>query len=251
MRIHVLLALFLAPSAVFAQVYVGPSQYNSGASNERPVTSQSWALEFKFSPYLPALDNDPTLPEGETPFADIFGDKRKLMFRTELEYQALRLGPVGTLGAGFGVGAFQVKGLGLDADGNPTEDVNKFRVFPFALDAVLRIDYLLSKKVPLAPFAKGGFDMYYWNNRKNGEFTKFPSGNNVQGTTLGFHGAFGLAFDLGVLDPNGAVNMDHNFGVNRSFLFAAAEFTRVNDFNSGQSFDFSSTLLNVGITAEF
>src|SRR5688572_471921 len=155
---HALLPILFAPSAALAQVYLGPSQYNSGntsnTKNVRPTTSQSWALEFKFSPYLPELDNDPTLPDGETPFEDIFGDKRKVMFRTQLEYQALRLGPVGTLGAGLGVGAFQVKGFGLDADGDPSTDVNKFRVFPFALDAVIRIDYLMQKRVPVAPFLK-------------------------------------------------------------------------------------------------
>lgn len=250
------IALLLAPGVVSAQVYIGPAKYNAGVStgknDTRTASDQSWALEVKFSPYLPALDEDPTLPDGETPFADIFEDKKRIMFRTALEYQALRLGQVASLGAGLGVGFYQAKGFGLDNAGAPTEDVNKFRVVPFALDAVLRVDYLVNKGVPLAPFVKGGLDAYYWTNKKNGDFTKFAqSGNNVQGATFGFHGAAGLALDMGFLDPNGAINMDHNFGVNHSYLFAAVEASKVNDFNSGKSFDFSATLFNIGIAAEF
>jgi hypothetical protein len=249
-------ALLLAPGVVSAQVYIGPSKYTAGVStgknDTRTASDQSWALEIKFSPYLPALDEDTTLPDGETPFADIFSDNKRIMARAQLEYQALRLGQVASLGVGFGAGFYQAKGFGLDANNAPTEDINKFRVVPFALDAVLRVDYLVNKGVPLAPFVKGGLDAYYWGNRKNGDFTKFAqSGNNVQGATFGYHGAVGLALDMGFLDPNGAINMDHNFGVNHSYLFAAVEASEVNDFNSGKSFDFSATLFNIGIAAEF
>jgi hypothetical protein len=249
-------ALLLAPGVVSAQVYIGPAKYTTGAStgknDTRTASDQSWALELKFSPYLPALDNDPTLPDGERPFFDIFGDQKRIMLRAELEYQALRLGPVASLGAGFGVGFYQAKGFGLEADGDPSTDENKFRVVPFALDAVLRVDYLVNNGIPLAPFVKGGLDAFYWGNKKSGEFTKFAqSGNDVRGVTFGFHGTAGLALDMGFLDPNGAINMDHNFGVNHSYLFAAVEASQVNDFNSGKSFDFSATLFNVGIAAEF
>jgi hypothetical protein len=243
----------LAPGLAAAQVYVGPSVYSegeSGAGSGRSESPQSWALEAKFSPYLPPIDQE-FGEGGATPFGDIFGNSPSVMGRLELSYQALRLGDVLSLGPGFSVGAFQKKGQGIAADGSRVDE-NVFRVFPFGLDAVARVDFLSRRYgVPLVPFGKIGLDSYLWSNRKNGDLVKFPNGNDVRGSTLGFSGSAGLAFDLNVLDPNSAVNFDHSAGVNHSYVFGEVEFAQINDFGATNSFDFSTTLLNFGLALEF
>lgn len=252
LRFSLSATLFLLPGLASAQVYIGNSRYGAGAKGggiERQQSPQNFALEVKVAPYLPPLDNDPALG-GETPFTDIFGDQKALMGRISLEYQALRLGPFASIGAGVGIGAYQKKGFGLDDAGQPTEDANLFRVIPLSANAVLRFDYLQSFGVPFVPFAKAGFDYYYWSNKKNGEFTRFPNGAPVQGGTMGFHANLGLALNLNVLDPSGGISMDQSFGINNSYLFAELEVSQINDFGAG-GFDFSSSFFDVGLAFEF
>jgi hypothetical protein len=252
LRLPLAAVFFALPGAALAQV--GPGRYGQGEGKDvrRQQSPQSFALEVKLSPYLPPLDANDASLGGATPFTDIFGTKNALMARFELDYQFLRLGRFASLAAGAGVGVYQKTGFGLDENGDPTEDENLFRVVPLSASAVLRGDYLLQAfQVPLVPFAKVGLDYYYWSNKKNGEFTKFPNGNDVRGGTAGVHANLGLAFDLNALDPKGGVGMDHSFGINHSYLFAEAELAQVNDFNSGESFDFSTTLINIGLAFEF
>src|SRR5690349_4951514 len=133
-HIGVGLLLSLLPGFAAAQVYLGNNTYGSNQPKpEEEKASGHWAVGLKFAPYLPALDDDPALG-GEEPFGDIFGDERKIMTRFDVEYQALRLGPVATLGGGLGIGFYQKKGFGRDGQGNQTEDENRFKIYPFALD---------------------------------------------------------------------------------------------------------------------
>lgn len=253
-RISLFAAAFLVPGLALAQVYVGPGRYQSDGSGDprigRSESPQSWAVELKGGPYYPPLDKE-FGEGGPTPFADIFGEKPALLLLGEIDYQAIRL-PIGSFGPALGFGFYQKTGFGLDANGEPTEDKNFFRIYPLSLNAVLRVDYFLrAMQIPFVPFAKAGVDWYLWTNTKNGELTRFPNGNPVQGGTFGFHGTLGLSLDLNFLDPSGAVNIDQNLGVNHSYLFAEVIFSQVNDFNSGQSFDFSGTLLQAGVALEF
>lgn len=255
MRALVFSLALLAPGLAAAQVYVGSARYTEGTETssapEREVSPQSWALEAKFSPYLPPLDQE-FGEGGATPFGDVFGDKRAVMGRLELSYQAFRVKDILSVGPGLSVGAYQKKGFGLDAAGNATEDENIFRVFPFGLSAVARVDVLNNRYgVPFVPFVKAGLESYLWSNRKNGDIVTFPSGAEVRGVTWGFSGRAGLALDLNVIDPKSAINFDHNFGVNHSYLFGEFEFAQVNDFGSDASFDFSTSLFNFGLALEF
>src|SRR5262249_44144950 len=71
--------------------------------NERPPESpQHFAFELRFGPYRPAIDEDFASSPG--PYETVFGTDRRLYFGLELDWQALRIPKLGTLGAGFGWG---------------------------------------------------------------------------------------------------------------------------------------------------
>lgn len=100
-RIYLALALsLLLPALAHAQ------------ADESP---QRFALEIKFGPYVPHIDDSPGLG-GNTPFSDLFGDKDapkgalpsySLLSQVEFDYQFFRR--FGTLGVGLSAGFFQKK----------------------------------------------------------------------------------------------------------------------------------------------
>ena len=67
--------------------------------SEHPYRSaQNFALELRFSPYRPQVDQEPGI-QG-TPFADSFGTKPRLYFGIEFDWQVYRIPYVGTIGPG-------------------------------------------------------------------------------------------------------------------------------------------------------
>lgn len=76
---------------------------------------QHFALEIKFGPYVPHIDDSPGL-DGNTPFSDLFGDRDApkgalpsyaLLTQVEFDYQFFRR--FGILGVGLSAGYFQKK----------------------------------------------------------------------------------------------------------------------------------------------
>lgn len=72
-------------------------------ASEHPFRSaQNFALELRFSPYYPRVDEEPGLRG--TPFKDRFGDNPRLYVGLEFDWQVLRIPYIGTIGPGFGAG---------------------------------------------------------------------------------------------------------------------------------------------------
>src|SRR6185312_2937363 len=124
-------------------------------------TPQRFAFELTFGPYQPDIDGE--FNGARTPYKDYFGSGQHLLTRAELDYQFWHR--YGSVAAGLGVGYFSVTGTAPVANGTglPSGDKSELKVVPLSLSAVYRFDYFLeTRKFPLVPFGKIGFDWAYW-----------------------------------------------------------------------------------------
>jgi hypothetical protein len=222
----------LSLGAVFAGwVFIAPgvarAQESEGAlvSHHREYESpQHFAFEFRFSPYTPEIDSDPAL-HGATPYADVFGTSPQALIALEFDWQAVRIPHVGTLGPGVGIGytpgisgnaQFQTEHNGTFVSGETTS----LEIIPVYAVAVLRADVIWRElHVPLVPYAKLGPAVGFWR-ASNTLGTSHAQGISGLGQSYGTQVAFGLGFNLNVLDQYAARNFDETLGVNSTYLFA-------------------------------
>jgi hypothetical protein len=178
---------------------------------------QNFAIEVRLSPYLPDVDSDPALG-GKTPYQDVFGSSRRLLFGLEFDWQAARIPHLGTIGPGLGAGL-------LSASANASSgETTSLAIYPFYAAAVLRVDALWRDlRIPFVPYAKLGVGVAFWR-ASNTLGTSVYQGVSGKGHSLGPHFALGLGLDLNAFDPYAAKNFDNAMGVNSTYLFA--ELTR-------------------------
>ena len=111
-------------------------------ATEHPFrTAQNWALEIRVSPYYPQVDDDPKL-NGQTPFANNFGDKARVLIAFELDWQTFRIPHLGTIGPGIGVGSVSMSRDVVTTTGRTSGDSTTLAIYPFWGVAVLRADVL-------------------------------------------------------------------------------------------------------------
>lgn len=221
-------ALALAPRAASAQEDGLDSLYAHHHAYESP---QNFAVEIRFSPFRPNVDSDPSL-HGCTPFADIFGTGSNLLIGAELDWQALRIPHVGTLGPGAAVGytsfsanapyssvTHNAQGC-LVSTGQTSGETTSLAIYPMYLVAVFRADALWKDLgIPFVPYAKAGAGVGFWQ-ASNTLGTSSYGGQQGRGYTLGTQFAIGVSFNLNVFDPYAARNFDEQMGVNSTYLFA-------------------------------
>jgi hypothetical protein len=241
----------LAARRANAQV-VGSDFQRSRHSFESP---QHFALEARFGAFWPAVDSDPAL-NGATPFATIYGTSPQFMGGAELDWQALRIPHLGTLGPGLGVSyskatakaKFTTAHKGQTTSGEDTS----LEVFPFYGVATLRVDVLWRDfHVPLVPWVKAGIGYALWR-ASNSLGTSSYNSVDGEGHSLGTHFAVGLGLNLNFLDPDTAREFDNSLGVNGTYLFA--EWTREDLAGLGTQSDpmrVGGTAWTFGLAMEF
>lgn len=227
MRLHApcVGAAFAGVLIVLAPV-VARAQEGAGALASRHSEYQSpqyFALELRFSPYTPDIDSDPALG-GKTPYATVFGTSPQVLIAMELDWQAVRIPHVGTLGPGVGIGytpgisgnaQFQQEHNGTLVSGETTT----LQIFPVYAVAVLRADVLWRElHVPFVPYAKLGPAVGFWR-ASNTLGTSHAQGVAGLGHSYGSQVAFGLGFNLNVIDQYAARNFDETLGVNSTYIF--------------------------------
>jgi len=149
-----------------------------------------WTFELGLSLYRPAVDSE--FGGGAHPYADTFGNSRRLMSEVELSRYLARYH--GAWGLGLRVGYFNATTKAVLSDGSGTSgDETALRLLPFALSLVYRGSDLPGfRRAWLVPYAKAGLDGVWWTARNSG-------GSSARdGLSLGWHVAAGLMFDLGV-----------------------------------------------------
>ncbi|MGH7270627.1 MAG: MXAN_2562 family outer membrane beta-barrel protein [Polyangiaceae bacterium] len=196
----------------------GPTRFES---------PQHFAFELRFSPYTPNIDSDPALGNS-APYATVFGTSPNLYAGIELDWQALRIPHLGSLGPGLGAGYTSASGNAqFTRPHNGTlqsGETTALAIYPFSLAAVLRVDVLWRDAgIPLVPYLKVGLGYAIWR-ASNTLGTSSAQGVSGTGASLGTHVALGLSLNLNAFDSYAAQNFDDAMGVNGTYIFA--EWTR-------------------------
>src|SRR6185312_15247917 len=129
--------------AAFALATLAPNARADESDFPRAAkASPQWfAIEFRFAPYWPAIDTQPSLG-GATPYHDIFGSMPRLLASFEIDAQLLKIPHFGSLGPAFSFGYTEMSAPAPITGGNgqvSAENTN-IEVFPMYLAAVLRVD---------------------------------------------------------------------------------------------------------------
>jgi hypothetical protein len=172
---------------------------------------QHFALEFRFAPYTPKIDEGFSDPK---PYSTVFGNGPNLFIGAEFDWQVLRIPNLGTIGPGLGAGYTQASAVArIAGTGMPSAENTSLSILPIYAAAVLRIDVFAHQiGIPLVPYGKLGlgYGLYWMGNDR---------GTQAQGHTWGKHFAFGGMFLLDPIDTQASMQLDNEFGINNSYLF--------------------------------
>jgi len=184
-------------------------------------SKQQFAFELRFGPYRPAIDD--AFPQ-QKPYERVFGSDTRIAFGLELDWQALRIPFVGTVGPGVGWGYTHMSAPALFNSGAKSAEETNLAIMPMYGVAVLRVDELARRTaVPLVGYAKAGLGYgIYWTG--NDEETQ------RRGHTWGTHFALGGMFLLDVIDNRSAVEIDNEWGVNNTYLLFEWMVSNFDDF---------------------
>ncbi|MEO6950502.1 MAG: MXAN_2562 family outer membrane beta-barrel protein [Polyangia bacterium] len=248
---------------------------------------QHFAVEIKFTPYTPHIDRSKGL-NGQTPFSDLFEPQgsgqnegkqppRRLLTTVEFDYQFLRRA-YGNFGIAITTGFYRRTThsfvYGTNAGGDTVAcqvpnctrsgDQTGLNIVPLSAMLVYRLDVLANRyHIPLVPYAKVGIGYYVWWINDGGGLTstaKFPrptAANPTPLQTSGYGGSFGIVLNPGIalqldfIERAAARTMDHELGINHTYLFCELAYANINGFGAKNKLDLSDTTLNAGIGFEF
>lgn len=149
---------------------------------------------------------------------------------------------LGKAGLKLGTGIAMASGTGrfannYNGDLQPKEKFT-FVVFPNTIGAIIRLQWM--KNQIFVPYAEGGgVGFVFGEFRDDGKMPK-------AGGALGAYYAAGVAFCLNFLDPVSMLEMDREYSINSVYL--TAEYRQYVGFGN---FDFTSEVINGGMTVEF
>jgi hypothetical protein len=237
--------------ALAQQVAIGqPGSYRS---------SRDFALGLSLGPYQPNIDNEFTsLPPEQRPHQLFFGDKTRLMFRTELEYQFFQR--FGTLAIGAGLGYFRESAPSFiePAAGQPpgmrAGDVTALMLLPFSTSLVYRFDLPAHRSWwPLVPYAKVGLDYVVWQiSEGDGRVSKSESPRGEgSGATTGWHVVGGVSLLLDIFDPGSSQKLDAEIGVNHTYFFVEYAYRDVSGLTGSSALQVGDATWAAGLMFEF
>ena len=228
--------------AAFAQGTDEFGAYGSLEHSRRQESPQSWALEIRFGPYLPSVDDD--FPQSR-PFETTFGNDNRYMLGFEVDWQVLRIPGFGSFGPGFGWGYTNISADARLRDGTGrAEQETSLSIMPIYLVGVLRVDVLAREVgIPLVPYAKVGAGYALWWVG-DGEETANENGVEGRGASYGYQYALGGMLLLDFFDEGSAIEIENTSGVNNSYFFAEWYVSTLDGFGSGNR-------MNVGANTWF
>jgi len=219
-------------------------------AKEHPYRSpQNFALELRFSPYRPQIDEEPGL--SGTPYANAFGDNPRLYMGLEFDWQTFRIPFVGTIGPGIRVGQVSMSRDATTKSGRPSGDSYSLDIYPFYLAAVLRADaFWVDRRFPLVPYAKLGLGYAIWRASNTGG-TSEASGVSGKGSTWGTHAALGISFALDSIDSGATRNMDNAIGINNTYVYFEYYMANLSGLGQDKALHVGSNSWAMGLTFEF
>ncbi|MGO8998939.1 MAG: MXAN_2562 family outer membrane beta-barrel protein [Polyangiaceae bacterium] len=221
--------------------------------HDRGASPQNFAVEVRVALYQPQVDSDPAL-HGATPYASTFGTGFYFEGAMELDWQAIRIPDVGTLGPGISVGYTNMSGTAQRIDGGypPSAESTTLEILPIYLVGVFRLDTLWRQlHVPLVPYAKAGLAYALWRASNTVGTSVAPNGVVGEGHTWGTQLAAGLAFNIGVLDPTSVRQLDEATGINNTYLFAEYMVSTLDGIAQKDPLRVGSDSFAFGVTFEF
>jgi hypothetical protein len=187
---------------------------------DRPMraTPQTFAFELRLGTYQPRIDQE--FSGGVGPYEKVFGGDKRFYFGLEVDWQALRIPYLGTLGPGLSWGYVSTSSNAkISSTGADSAETTSLSIMPMTLAAVLRIDVFAREiGIPLVPYGKAGLGFGLWNS-SNESGTSVRDGVDGKGHSSGTHFALGGMFLLDTLDPGSALKFDEEVGVNNSYVY--------------------------------
>jgi len=193
-------------------------------------TPQYLAVELRGGPFYPAVDEEFGGPGSYTLY---FGEEWRLFLGAEVDWQALRIPWVGTIGPGFGVGRMSASEKafadGVLSDGDPSNDNTRtgetaLTLLPMHLSVVLRVDEFFRRtQIPIVPYAKVGLGYgLWWCTAGSNDCKSVENGKEVlgAGASYGVHWALGASVPLDFLGRREMSALDQETGINHIHLFA-------------------------------
>lgn len=212
---------------------------------------QNFALELRFAPYHPAIDDEPDLKSGKEPYKESFGGGPRLYFGIEFDWEMIRIPFLGTLSPGIGAGRVGAGRNVKTVTGRDSADETDLTIYPIYFDAVLRADGLFRAfRFPLVPYGKVGLASGIWR-ASNSSGTSTADNVSGKGVTWGGLFAVGGVFLLDSLDPGASRNMDNATGINTTGLFFELTWMPLNGIAQEHPLYVGSTHWTAGITFEF
>jgi len=201
------------------------SHTNWRRSEPPPQSPQRFALELRFGPYHPQVDEDFGGPPG--PYDQVFGSDSRFFFGVEFDWQLLRIPGVGTLGPGIGWGYTRMSAqAALQSNGEPSAEKTFLSIMPMYGIGVFRVDVLARETpIPIVGYVKAGLGYgIYW------------TGNDLEtqarGHTWGTHFALGGMLLLDAIDEHASIEIDNQWGINNSYFFFEWMRSDLNGFGS-------------------
>jgi hypothetical protein len=215
------------------------------------VSPQNFLIEARIGLYENQIDSDPKLG-GKNPAASTFGTDPRFEVGMEFDWQALRIPDVGSLGPGFALAYTVLHGCAIITGTTQcSAEQTGLEILPMYLVAVFRLDVLQEKlHVPLVPYAKAGLGYALWRG-SNSAGTSTYGGVIAEGGTFGTQLAGGVAFNLGVFDPNTAHQLDESTGINNTYAFVEYYSSDLNGLWQSNVLRVGSRNVAFGLSFEF
>lgn len=238
---------FIATAALAQDVDgIGPYGY----SDEAFESPQNAAVEIRFGPYLPNVD-DEFEGAGQAPFQRFFGDENRYLFGFEVDWQALRIPHVGTLGPGLGWGLVSMDGTTFRSNGEEADQSTSLSIMPMYGVGVLRVDVVAKRTpVPLVPYAKVGLGYALWWTDDGVGLSRDADGVTGEGASYGYQWALGLMLLLDSFDRTSAADLDSTAGVNNSYFFFEFYSSDLNGFGSADQMQVGTNTWMLGLALE-
>lgn len=182
-----------------------------------------WSFEIKGGTFTPALSD----------WATYYGKKDMSDFGISLAYKVRRQIEVGVAAEYLRASGFATNAGHGTLTGNVT---NNF----FPVDIFVLFRGIVHEEQWLVPYIGGGYTRIYYNEQIEGQDTR-------KGATSGFHARGGLQFLLDGIDRDAANNMARDYGVEHTYFFIEAKYTKT----KVESIDLSGTSFLAGLLFEF
>jgi len=211
---------------------------------------QNAAAEFRVGRYVPRVDSQ---FKNAAPYREVFGTDSRYLIGLEVDWQALRIPFLGTLGPGFGWGMTKSSGRALlpDSGGVRADQTTSLTIMPMYVVAVLRADVVTREtKIPLVPYAKAGLGYALWWVGDGDDAAETDDHVKGKGASYGYQFALGGMLLLDFFDPRAAREADNSIGINNSYLFTEWYYSDLSGFGSNNRMQVGTSTWMLGLALE-